>query len=126
MRKSVLVIDDDHDDLILFREALSQINPSHECFTFSNGPDALEHLKQQIIKPHFIFLDLNMPGMRGTECLREIKKTPFLSQIPVIIWSTSTSLRDLEAVYQFGASIYVSKPRKFGDLVKKIKKIIEA
>src|SRR6266487_1383479 len=124
MKKSVLVIDDDDDDLLLFREALSQINPSHECFTFSNGSDALQKLKEQLIKPHFIFLDLNMPGMRGTECLREIKKTPFLSEIPVIIWSTSTSLRDIEAVYQFGASMYVPKPRKFDDLVKKIKQII--
>jgi len=44
MKKSVLVIDDDPDDLELFSEALSQISPYHECFTFNNGNEALEYL----------------------------------------------------------------------------------
>ncbi len=54
MKKSVLVIDDDPDDLELFFEALSQISSYHECFTFNNGNEALEKLKRQKIRPHFI------------------------------------------------------------------------
>jgi len=126
MKKSVLVIDDDPDDLEFFSDAVSEISPYYECFTFSNGNEALEELKHQKIKPHFIFLDLNMPGMSGQDFLREIKKIPMLSEIPVIIWSTSRLTKEIEEVFTLGAKSYLHKPNSLYGLVETIKTIIKA
>ena len=125
MKKSVLVIDDDADDLLFFELALWQINPSCECITSTDPTEALQKLKLELLKPNFIFLDLNMPGMSGQECLREIKKIAHLGDTPVIILTTSISRKDIEEVLLLGAYCCLHKPNTIQELVKSIKKFID-
>src|SRR4051794_1555225 len=103
MEKSVLIVDDDPDILEWFCEAISEINKNYKCFTASTGQEALENLKQKKVKPQFIFLDLNMPRVSGQDCLKEIKKVPYLWDIPVIIFTTSRSEKEMQQVYSMGA-----------------------
>lgn len=83
-----------------------------------NGDEALDYLfrRNQFAdpetspRPGIILLDLNMPGTDGREVLAEIKKDVDLRTIPVIVLTTSTDERDIEACYAAGANSYVQKP----------------
>ncbi len=125
MIKSLLVIDDDADELHFFSQAVSAINPYYQCIASSHPVEALEKLRKEEINPNFIFLDLNMPVMNGWDCLRELKKIPCLSNIPVIILTISSFEKDAEKVFALGANLFLQKPNTIQRLVESIKKIIE-
>ncbi len=113
---SFLLIDDDEDDREFFQLALEDIDKEIEYSGIDSGRKALSVLKQQEPLPDYIFLDLNMPGMSGRECLTELKKDTALKHIPVIIFSTSSDPRDIEETKKLGAIDFITKPSKISDL----------
>ncbi len=125
MQITLLIVDDDPDDLWLFSEAVYEINKGYRCITASNGKEALQLLQNAIVKPHYIFMDLNLPVMNGKECLREIKKKPRFADIPVIIYSTSKLKTDMEEVYKLGATHFLTKPNSFHGIVKIISDVLK-
>ncbi len=85
---NIFHIDDDLDDCLMFKDAISEISDS--IYVWENNPlKALEQLISSEICPQLIFLDLNMPNLNGHELLSEISKYNNISVIPVIIFSTS-------------------------------------
>jgi CheY-like chemotaxis protein len=112
-----LLIDDDVDDQEIFMLALTQIGDQFNCLAVNNGYEALQQLKKQSILPDYIFLDLNMPRMNGKECLKELKKNDRLTNIPVIIYSTSSSLNDINDTRRLGAADFITKPFSIKDLI---------
>ena len=124
MQITLLIVDDDPDDLWLFCEAVYEINKASRCITACNGKEALQLLQNAIIKPDFIFMDLNLPFMNGKECLTELKKNSEFSDIPVIIYSTSKLQKDIDEVYKLGAAHFLSKPNSFRDIVKVVSNIV--
>ena len=71
--RNILLVDDDADDQLLFRSALSQVDSQVNIQTASNGAVALKQMEIPP-PPDIIFLDLNMPVMNGYECLKALKK----------------------------------------------------
>jgi CheY-like chemotaxis protein len=59
--------------------------------------------------PDMILLDLNLPRMDGREVLGQIKKTPGLRQIPVVVLTTSRADQDLQRSYELGANAFINK-----------------
>ena len=118
----VLLTDDDADDLMLFQEAIKEISLSIQLAFVENGKDLLQLLEENY-NPNLIFLDLNMPGKSGKDCLKEIKSNPLHRNIPVIMYSTSNNKDDIETCYKQGADLYVIKPYLFTDIVKMLEKI---
>ena len=104
------LIDDDVDDQDIFILALEEVDKSIRCDVASDGTDALKRLSSKELRPDYIFLDLNMPCMNGKQCLSQIKKLDFLSNIPVIIYSTSSDQKDRTETEQLGAAHYIVKP----------------
>ena len=111
--KVIFLVDDDVDDVEIFREALENINLDVECFTAINGQEALQKLTRGEVKPDMIFLDLNMPLMNGKQFLKEIKQKPDLNNIPVVILSTSSDPESILETTRLGASRFLTKPDKF-------------
>lgn len=110
-------MDDDADDTGLFCEALKEVDQRVTCYTADNGRRAIELLSDpQLRQPEVIFLDINMPVMNGWDCLKWIKSHPALGAIPVIMYSTSSSRRDIDLSVQFGALCLMTKPESFSDL----------
>jgi CheY-like chemotaxis protein len=127
MKKRLLLflVDDDPDDLMLFKDAINQIDPSIEIETAVNGVEALQKLSNQLIRePDYIFIDLNMPLITGSQCLREIKKMPLVCHIPVIMYSTSSYEKDILQTIQDGAFYYIVKPFSFHELCDKLNKVL--
>ena len=70
-----------------------------------------------------ILLDLNLPGTDGREVLDEIKKDADLRSIPVIVLTTSSDSRDIEACYAAGANSYVQKPVDLAGFVTAVERL---
>jgi DNA-binding NarL/FixJ family response regulator len=74
-------------------------------------------------RPGLILLDLNMPKKDGREALAEIKADPALSQIRVVIMTTSKAEEDIYRTYNLGAASYITKPVTFEGLVDVIRTV---
>jgi DNA-binding response OmpR family regulator len=107
--KILMIIDDDKDDRFFFCNAVKQIAHGWTCLEAKDAEHALEDLKIMEPLPDFIFLDLNMSRMDGKECLVELKRDKRLSNIPVIIYSTSSYEEDMELTFKLGAVYYMVK-----------------
>lgn len=128
MKKPLLlfVVDDDLDDLMLFKDAINEIDATIEIETAGNGVEALKKLNEQAIsEPDYIFIDLNMPLMNGVQCLQEIKKIPAYQHVPVIIYSTSSYERDILQTINNGAFHYIVKPFSFQELCDKLNRVLK-
>lgn len=118
-RKPLLMVtDDDSDDLFLFEEALKSVDPEIGLITATDGKQALEKLNSLDVLPDLVFLDINMPGMNGWECLTRIKQDERLKEIPVIIYSTSNNQRDIDRAFELKAFCFCTKPDDFKSLVR--------
>lgn len=124
MEKIFLLADDDADDTMLFCEALAEIDPEIICYCAINGKQVLEILhNKELKKPYIIFLDINMPGMKGWECLSQLKGNEEIKHIPVIMYSTSSNQREVDIALKLGALSFLSKPNDFEEL-KEILKVL--
>jgi CheY-like chemotaxis protein len=119
--KSCLLIDDDHDDQLVFSLAINSIDRSVKCVMADNGFAALHKLEQEpFFTPDIIFLDLNLPGMNGIDCLVRIKANPRLANIPIIIYSTSSRVEDHVKTKALGATAFITKPSHIVELKSKL------
>jgi len=124
--KTILIVDDDADDIELFCLAVGEIDDAIKCIHARTGEEALQLLRKNLLrKPDYIFLDLNMPRMNGKQCLGMIKKDPEFSEIPVIIYSTSKLPEDYKETKSLGAVHFLTKPSRHADLKKAISYVLE-
>ncbi len=120
--KSIILADDDRDDHDFFKDALTEVKSSINLTTVVNGEELLSILKHYI--PDFIFLDLDMPGKNGLECLTEIKNNDVLKNIPVVIFSSTSRPANIDTAYEMGADLFFIKPSNYSDLVSSIQAIL--
>jgi CheY-like chemotaxis protein len=125
--KNIFLTDDDTDDCLLFSEIIQEIPVAKDAtLTISNdGVQLMKTLDETVPPPpEVIFLDLNMPRKNGFECLEEIRKTPKLKGIPVVIFSTSSNADIVDRTYQGGANYYICKPQSYVHLKKTIEHVL--
>ena len=120
--KNIFLAEDDADDRMFFEDALKQL-PIPTQLTLSN--DGLELMSNlETVIPDVIFLDLNMPRKNGFQCLEEIRNTPKLKDIPIVVFSTTANDDAVNKTYQLGANYYICKPHSFELLVKAIETVL--
>jgi two-component system response regulator len=74
-------------------------------------------------RPDLILLDLNLPKKDGREVLEEIKESPVLKSIPVVILTTSASDADILRSYRLHANCYITKPVGLDGFLEVVKSI---
>ena len=121
----ICLADDDEDDRIFFADALSEITSSNQIIEFTNGVELMAELHSDKPLPDIIYLDLNMPLMDGFECLFDIREIEGFSKIPVVIYSTSFHVKEVEKLREMGATLYLQKPSSFDHLKKLLKKSLD-
>ena len=116
----IVIVDDDADDREIIRDAFVSAIDEQEFVFIENGDRLLEYLDQQneTSVPSLIMLDLNMPGKDGRETLKELKTNSRYQHIPTIVFSTSSSQRDKQTVYDMGANCFITKPDTFNKLIE--------
>ena len=119
-RRTVLMADDDPEDLCLIGDAFRRAGLADALRTVNDGEELLEYLHsppEGETTPDLILLDLNMPRKDGRETLAEIKADPKLRHIPTVVLTTSAREEDVRACYELGANSYVQKPFTFDSMV---------
>lgn len=126
MTPKILLIDDDSDDRDFFCEALESL--ALPCI-FNAMPGALQAFyrmdNKEIEKPDIIFLDINMPVIDGWECLKKLKEREEYKSIPVIMYSTSSYLKDINKAARLHAFCFFSKPSSFKELKSSLEIVIK-
>ncbi|MDT7827571.1 response regulator [Pricia sp. S334] len=121
----ILLVDDDPDDLLLFKEAIASFEIRSELLLFACGEAFIAHLNATDTIPDLIFLDMKMPKIDGLECLRQIRKTPEWQDAIVAIYSNFTAEDLIENTFSEGANIYIEKPEDLQKLKKVLKKVLQ-
>lgn len=123
---TVIFVEDNPDDLRLFRYALSQAKQPINLVAYENGRDFVEHLAQHYPAAiHFILLDLNLPVMSGFEVLEALPNYPDYRHIPVVVFTSSDHDEDRAKAYKLGANAYVSKPLELDDLCTTVQRLLD-
>ena len=125
---NVLLVEDNPDDVELTLEALKDSKIRMEIDVVSDGLSAMSFLRgdgeyTHKPRPDLILLDLNLPLMDGREVLKEIRKDPNLTDIPIVILTTSEDEEDVLKAYELHANCYITKPVDFLQFAEIIKKI---
>jgi CheY-like chemotaxis protein len=107
MKKHIMLIDDDEEELTLFVDAMNQLHISYKCTWAISGEQAIQQLLY--LTPDIIFLDLQMPGMNGLTCLAAIREMPRLKNTPIIIHSSALTDECRQKAKTLGASACLVK-----------------
>lgn len=124
----VLLVEDNEDDVELTLEALTDSKIKMKVHVVSDGVAAMRFLRQEDEyknkpRPDLILLDLNLPKMDGREVLKEIREDQHLTDLPVVVLTTSQSDEDILKMYKLHANCFISKPvdfLKFSEIIKQI------
>lgn len=122
----IMMVEDNPGDVELTREALRSSKLTNELEVYDTGQAALAALFHQIHAgglPDLILLDLNLPGLSGTEVLKQIKSHGLLGRIPVVILTSSQSEVDIVKSYDLHANCYVTKPIEFSQFIEVVQSV---
>src|ERR1700682_973237 len=124
----VLLVEDSPGDVRLTREAFKDAKVYINLHVASDGAEAMDFLNRQgehanAPRPDLILLDLNLPKKDGREVLQEIKESPMLKSIPVVVLTTSASDADILRSYNLHANSYITKPVGLDGFLEVVKSI---
>ncbi|WP_265263482.1 response regulator [Spirulina subsalsa] len=120
MMLKIMVVDDEEDIKILFRQKFrKEIKKGEVEFEFvHSAQDAIEYLKREGADPVLILSDINMPGMTGIELLKVIKGN--FPELKVFMVTAYGDDKNYQLAQQYGADDYLNKPIDFTALKEKI------
>ncbi len=112
---SILLAEDDDNDVLLLRRAFKEADMQHPLHVVSDGQEAVEFLSRNRTTPDdrlpaLVILDLKMPRRDGLDVLKWMREQPALCCLPVILFSSSANRGDIEHAYFLGANGFVVKP----------------
>ncbi|MCO7225884.1 response regulator [Pleionea sp. CnH1-48] len=116
----LLLVEDNPGDIELARHAFEHTNVDIDVYVAEDGCDAVDFLRKgevssSIPRPDLILLDINLPKMNGFETLEKIKSNESFKSIPVVMLTSSSSVKDVKASYQRHANSYLNKPVNLSD-----------
>ena len=106
----VLLIEDDQDDVDLFRYALKLNDIFCDLNVLMEGEEVAPYLLTAPRLPHVIVMDLNLPKIHGRDVLRQIKASPGFKDVPLMILTTSSAQEDRDYCATLGVNAFVTKP----------------
>ena len=115
---TIMIVDDDPNDLLLIERAFRKIGVKDPIQTVNGGAEAIAYMMGEgkyadrtvFAYPTFISTDLKMPGKDGFAVLEHLKRNPDWAIIPTVVLTSSSDLDDIKKAYMLGASSYHVKP----------------
>lgn len=114
--RPVLLVEDNPVDLDLTLRAFRKRKLLNRVLVARDGEEALAWLpkwEKGESLPLVILLDLKLPRVHGLDVLSRLKANPVSQSIPVVVLTSSSEDRDIEAAYKLGANSYIVKPVDF-------------
>ena len=124
----ILIAEDDLEDQFIMTDAFKEEGLEKIIRFVENGELAMKFLNTAVEHnnpPSLVVLDLNMPLLNGTQTLREIRSHQKLKDVPVIIYSTSLNLIEMEECRKLGANSYITKPNTFTECCEVARRFFE-
>ena len=119
--QKILIAEDDPISLMFIKSLLE--DRGYEVVTAEDGEDALMALRRE--QPDLFVTDIVMPFKSGIEILREMRRDPVLSRIPVLVVSMKDKELDIVQGLDEGADDYLVKPVHALELAARVKKILQ-
>ena len=123
---TILYIDDDQDDLLIFEESVHCLYPDVALYKAQSSEAGMNILNQLESEnkpfPSLIMIDMNMPKMNGRETLRLIRNNKNWQNIPIAIFTTSANLEDIEFCKKHGSAC-ITKPMSLTDFNHVLEKL---
>jgi two-component system response regulator len=122
----VLYVEDDNAAFALVRIILAEEDPQLRLYRACDGEQALAFVRKlapygNAPVPDLILLDWNLPKKNGLQVLAELKAAEPLRSIPVVMFSTFSSLQNRSASLALGAQEYLAKPSDFDAFAEAVK-----
>jgi CheY-like chemotaxis protein len=132
-RLRVVIADDDSDDHYFIKTAIyAEYNNAH-ITSVHDGQELIDYLlrKDRFSNradelPHFVLVDINMPGKSGFEAIEELRQIEGMKQVYFFILSTSQSNEDIKKSFKLGADGFYTKPNSITTLKYIIQQIVKA
>lgn len=122
--KTILLVEDNPDDVVLTERALRRNNMLNELRVARDGAEAIAFLDDETEPlPTVVLLDLKLPKIGGDEVLEHIRATERTRRIPVVILTSSREEEDLIRSYNHGANSYIRKPVDFSEFVDAVRQL---
>jgi CheY-like chemotaxis protein len=128
---TILLLEDDEDDALLFVRAVAGVSKlcvdTVQVTHKKNGAEGLNVLmtsKNPVDLPDTIVVDLNMPIMDGMAFLRWLRSEPGLSALHAVVLTTSTELTIHAAAIDAGANRVFVKPNSFREVITIVSEIM--
>ena len=116
--RAILLAEDSEDDIFFMRRAFQVAGITNPLLVAEDGQEALDYLQGNgkftdrvaYPMPALVFLDLKLPLVKGFDVLSWIRRQPDLSQLVVVVLTSSNAPSDLSQAYRLGANSYLVKP----------------
>ena len=116
---NILIVEDDPNVRKLVR-----VNLAKRGYSVSEAENSQQALALfQSVPVDLVLLDLNLPVMDGREVLKEIREDQDITDIPVVVLTTSQNEEDILKMYKLHANCYITKPVDFKQFTQIIKQI---
>lgn len=128
--RTVLLVEDDPSDVMLMQDAFKENGAAIDLKVATDGEEAMAYLRREgpfagAGLPSLVLLDWRLPRKSGEEVLRDIRATPELKLVAVLVLTTSASERDVTVAYSLGANTFFTKPTGL-DQLRKLVSLIES
>lgn len=128
---TVLLVEDNPDDVELAKLAFKECKFPHELVVASDGQDALDYLfasrkysaRDASNVPQLALLDLKLPKMNGLEVLKRVRADERTRFLPVVVLTSSKEEQDLVDSYSLGANSYIQKPVSFNQFIDTVSQL---
>jgi DNA-binding response OmpR family regulator len=121
-RTKILIVDDEADICAVVERRLAL--QGYDVICANTGYDGLNKARSE--RPDLILLDLLLPGIDGNQICAMLKRDLRYRDIPVIILSARSQLKDIEVSMKCGADAYVTKPYDHQILLAQIQYLLAA
>jgi CheY-like chemotaxis protein len=105
-RKKILIIEDEHMNIELFRSILQMRD--YSVIEATNAEQGIELARNHA--PSLILMDIQLPGIDGLRATKIIKEDPVLKEITVVALTAHAMQGDEEKARAFGCDGYITKP----------------
>ncbi|HEY0273899.1 MAG TPA: response regulator [Chitinophaga sp.] len=123
----IVIVEDDHDDQMIYKEIVESLHPKNEVTFFDNGEDVLHYLQTAPVQPFVIISDINLPRMNGLELRRRINADETLRKksIPFIFLSTTDAAHIVDEAYDLTVQGFFVKAHVYAEIATQLRCIFD-
>jgi DNA-binding response OmpR family regulator len=118
----IVFAEDNEHDRELFIDVVQYLDSQIRIDPVTDGRQLMELLRH--FCPDLLFLNLEMPYKNGLECLSEIRNNAIMQDLPVVVFSSTTMLSNIQTAYEMGAHLYLIKPQSFTEYTATLKAVL--